>query len=722
MLKHFLRLAFILILLTPIAPDNHAIVQPMTLLPETKHNYFPLVIMPNLSFVPLVLLPDPPPVWLGPDGGNVVCMAIDPIQSNIVYAGSWGAGVFKSTDGGGSWSPTNNGLGNLYINSMAIDPTNPSILYLGTYRDEVYKSTDAGQNWSHSNSGIQNGAIVYTIAVDPQNSQRVYIGTRGPDSNSTPPWGGVVYRTTDGGASWIAALTNIGGRAAQDWAYSLAILPKAPNEILAASHEHGPFRSTDYGVTWIAVSSGVSDGSGRAVVFDPRFAGPGTAYMGVWHHSGIYKTSNDGSSWSVKANGVGGARIYNMAIDPASPSILYAATFGSGVIKTTNGGDSWASVGLSFTDLYTVMVNPQNHAVLYAGSSGYGLYKSSNSGGSWSPSQHGLTNTNATAVIAGPDDGNNLLMSTYGSGIMQSIDGGITWTTVNTNLSDKFVHNLVESPLNPNIYYALTDTGGLFRIDLSASSSWSRITDQVPEPTSSTPAYTSNHPFAEHAPAVEDLPDVYGPRALESLPSSVPLLEMVFAPSNPQVVYLGTSGAGLYKSIDGGAHWNASGLAGLTIWGLAVDPTNPNKVYTATNLNGLLKVSQDGGNSWTDSSLPNTNLAVYSLAVPAVEPGTVLVGTSSGVYQLTPGGIWTSIGLLGQSVTALAPHPTLAGVLIAGTSSGAYRTIDGGNEWISTPLELSGLTIQSISFSALEPGVEFYTTKTSGALKATFSW
>ncbi len=646
-------------------------------------------------------------------------MAINPQQPNILYAGSWGAGVFKSQDGGKSWAPSSSGLGNLYINSMAIDPQNPSVLYAGTYRYKIYKSTDAGQTWFLSSQGIQEGAIIYTIAIDPQNTNRVYIGTRGVDVNSSPPWNGVLYRSTDGGASWSVALSNVGGASAQDWVYSISVLPTSPNEILAASHEHGPYLSTDYGATWKPVNSGINDLSGRATVFDPRFSAPGTAYFGVWHHNGIFKTTNGGASWVSKAGGIGSARIYNMAIDPISPQTVYAATYGGGVMKTTNGGDSWSSMGLSFADLYAVAVNPQNPAILFSGTNGAGLYKSTNGGGSWAQSQLGFTNVTVTAVVARADN-NDLLLSTYGSGILKSSVGGSTWVSLNNGLGDLFVHAMVENPAKPSLFYALTDTGGLYQIDLASSANWSKVTSEIPAPVRAGPAYGPDHPFADHAAVIDEPSGLYGTRELAALPASVPLLTMSFAPSNPLVAYLGTAGAGMYKSIDGGIHWNAAGLNGHTVWGMAIDPGNPQLLYAATEVPGGVEVSQDGGATWVVSSLPG--LTVYSLGVSPSQPGILYAGTNNGVYQKINSGNWVSIGLIGQSVTMIGAHPARPGYLFVGTASGAFRSTNGGYTWMQAPAELNGLTIQSISFDPHDPVIVYYATKTSGAVKASFHY
>lgn len=726
--KTLIRLAFLLLLsLAPIASNPSSpgaraeSLTPSTRQPSSPPPYFvflPSIFVVGHTYLP-VIMTNNPPVKLGPEAGYVIEVVINPQQTNIMYIGSWGAGVFRSLDGGSSWYPANNGLGNLYINAMAIDPTNPAVIYAGTYRDEIYKSTDNGMTWSHINQGIQNGAIVYTIAVDPQNSQNIYIGTRGPDSYNTPPWYGVVYRSTDGGTTWNSVLSNVGGVDDQDWAYSLAVLPQKPGEILAAMHEHGPWLSTDYGKTWTAVPNRIGDFSGRAVVFDPRYASPATAYYGVWHRTGVYKTTNDGQSWILKDNGSSGTSIYAMAIDPVSPSTLYAATFGDGVLKTSNGGDSWGSVGLSFTDVYSVAVNPQNNAIVFGGTAGSGLYKSTNGGASWAPSEKGFNNTNVTQVFARSDSGQTLMMSTYGNGVLESTDSGATWSPLNAGLDDRFVHNLVEVPNNPNLFFALTDTGGLYRLDLSTSSRWVKVSDSVPSPASAAPAFGDNHPFAEHAPMVSDVGESYGPRAMVSLPSSAPLLALAFAPSDPQIAYLGTSGAGLYKSTDGGAHWSASGLDNLTVWSLAVDPGDANRVYAAADAHGLVKTSQDGGTTWTDDPLPGSP-DVYTVAASTAEPGTVYAGTNNGVFRQVKGGDWAQIGLAGQQVTALAPHPTRAMSLIAGTASGAFSTDNGGKDWAAVGDVLSGLTIQSITFSIKNPDEVYYASKTSGALRLTF--
>ena len=142
--------------------------------------------------------------------------------------------MFKSVDGGETWFSVNIGLPSLYINAVAVDPVNSSVLYAGPYEHKLYKSVDGGLSWMPASEGIQEKAIVYSIAIDPQNPANVYISTRGIPTNGGAPWKGVVYKSRDAGASWSTSLAGIGGSDKEDWVYSLAINPE-----LAQRHFRG---------------------------------------------------------------------------------------------------------------------------------------------------------------------------------------------------------------------------------------------------------------------------------------------------------------------------------------------------------------------------------------------------------------------------------------------------------------------------------------------------
>jgi len=164
--------------------------------------------------------------WIESDEGfvkdiHVSKMAVDPSNYNIFYATSQGAvtngiektsdgaGVFKSTDKGKTWKQINNGLETLETNVIVIDPNDGDILYLGTDDDGVYKSIDGGNSWKKLNlPNLPVSFGVGDIAIDPDNSNVVFVGTLDYFRLSVDPARGVVgeygiFKTTDGGDTWV---------------------------------------------------------------------------------------------------------------------------------------------------------------------------------------------------------------------------------------------------------------------------------------------------------------------------------------------------------------------------------------------------------------------------------------------------------------------------------------------------------------------------------------
>ena len=125
---------------------------------------------------------------IGPDGANVVTLAIDPIVPAIAFAGTTGSGVLKTTDGGASWATANAGLPTNNVLALAIDPATPSTLYAGTDAG-VFKSTDGGQSWAAANGGLDGAPpiVVNALAIGPGSPAIVYAGTSGG-----------VFKTTNG--------------------------------------------------------------------------------------------------------------------------------------------------------------------------------------------------------------------------------------------------------------------------------------------------------------------------------------------------------------------------------------------------------------------------------------------------------------------------------------------------------------------------------------------
>jgi photosystem II stability/assembly factor-like uncharacterized protein len=652
--------------------------------------------------------------WIGPNGGYITSIAIDPSNPQLVYTASWGTGVFKSQDGGQNWLPSNRGLGSLFINSLAIDPIQPATIYAGTYRNQLYKSIDSGNTWVWSGTDMQDQATVYAIAIDPVSPNTVYAATRGISNNGNPPWNGVVYRSVNAGQTWSPVLQDVGGDDVQDWVYSLAVSPFNNNNVYAATHEHGPYHSSTYGDSWHPIHDGINDDSGRAIVISPEYRDSTTIYYGVWHFDTLYKSIDGGNDWFLANHGIAFNKVYNLAIDPLNTDHVYLATFSHGIIKTLDGGLVWQPAGLQDDLIYSISIDPITSSTLYAGTAGDGLQKSLDGGMSWQPSYKGIENAMATSVLVSPSDSKRLFTSIYGAGVYQSTDHGQTWIAMNSGLDDKFVHSLVLDPAQPGVIFALTDSSGLFKVDASSGSDWTKVGLGLPLSQVHLPAYSEGHPFATHE--MQEWNSSPESTRLADQAASVNLLVMSFAPSNPQTAYLGTGGSGVYRSDNGGVNWSPAGLGGETIQSLAVDQTDADLVYAATGTPGSLKISLDGGDSWTDASLPVT---FYSLATSPTTPGTLYAGTSSGLYTYEAGS-WTQLGLADHAVTALAVDPSHSSRIYAGTGdNGAYISKDAGLSWDSVDRNLTAIIVQSIQIDPNFPNYIYFSTKTHGVFLST---
>jgi WD40 repeat protein len=332
---------------------------------------------------------------------------------------------------------------------------------------------------------------------------------------------------------------------------------------------------------------------------------------------------------------------------------------------------------------------------VFAGVRFLGLQRSDDYGASWAARNTGFTSLQVTGTVSA--GGSTVFASTLAAGVFRSDDGGMNWAAYNAGLPDLNVYGLQIDPARPYRLYALTEKAGLQMIDISAGSGWM----QAAAPSAGlSAASSSSAPFPPGDPLrlPDPLPDTDADQPdVQAEAFTMPLLSMTYAPSNPALAYIGTSGAGVYRSTNGGAPgtWQASGLSGKTVRSLAVPPGNSAVVYAATTEVGAVQVSSNSGANWSPSALPG--LAVYALATSPHEPDAVFAGSSDGLWKKS-GASWSRLGLAGRTVTAVAAHPARPGVLLAGTTGGAYYSGDNGVNCVPLSSELAPFTVSAFTF------------------------
>jgi photosystem II stability/assembly factor-like uncharacterized protein len=339
---------------------------------------------------------------IGPLGGRIDAVSGVPGDSAIYYAGGLG-GLFKSSDGGTTWSSVFNDEPVSSVNAIAVAPSRPQTLYIGTgetnlrndvaFGDGVWRSNDAGKTWSHA--GLDATGYISAIAIDPTNPNRVYVAALGDVYKPSRDRG--IYRTTDGGKTWQNVLftdERTGGS-------SIAIDPANPNVLLAGMWEgwrnpyhltsggptDGLYESTDGGDHWTRLQgNGLPRGTtGRiAVAFAP--SNPNRIYALIESAEGsLWRSDDAGKSWMMvnASHGINQRPFYftSLAVDPKNADHLYFMSVQ--MWQSTDGGkNAKAMEHTRAGDYHQLWIDPQNPTRMIAGADD-GAETTNDAGATW---------------------------------------------------------------------------------------------------------------------------------------------------------------------------------------------------------------------------------------------------------------------------------------------------------------------------------------------------
>jgi photosystem II stability/assembly factor-like uncharacterized protein len=593
-------------------------------------------------------------VWtsIGPEGGTMSSLAIDPLSPSTLYAGT-ASGVFKSTNSGASWSAINIGLTSTSIKALAINPATPSIIYAGGFGG-MFKSIDSGASWSAANAGLTNTFVQALVMT----SGTLYAGT----------FGGGVFKSIDGGVSWSAVNAGMNNTDVR----ALAIDPVTPNIIYAGTFGGGVFKSTNDGASWSAISSGLTNTFVNALAINPTT--PNILYVGT--SDGVFKSIDSGTNWSLGNIGFTASWVDALVIDPTTTTTLYAGTSSGGVFRSINSGGSWnsANSGLTHTGVAALAINPRNSATLYLGTYGGGVFKSTDRGASWNVANTGLIQTKVNDLAIDPTLPTTIYAGTEG-GVFKSTDRGTSWSIMNTGLTSPSVNTIAIDPANPATLYAGT-FGGVFK-STNGGASWSAVNTGLTDTT---------------------------------------VQALAVDPTAPATLYAGTRfGGGAFKSTNGGANWTTinTGLTNSDVFAIVIDSLNPSTLYAGTVGGGVFK-STNGGASWGAANTGLTNSEIYALAINPAAPSTLFAGAFGGVYKSTDGAAsWNPI--LTGLTWALTIDPRTPTTLYIGRSDAVYRSADGGSSWDNISAGLTNTDVRTLAIDPATPAILYAGTASGGA-------
>jgi photosystem II stability/assembly factor-like uncharacterized protein len=631
---------------------------------------------------------------IGPDGGTVTSIAIDPIDSQVIYAGTWGNGIYKSVDSGEKWTHQSVGFRAGFVFDLAIDPENHQHLLASAYRFGAYQSYDGGANWTKT-SGMPEETVVYSFAFHPENPDIVYAAVRTKTIyNPSPHYPGGVYKSTDGGGHWIKRSQGL----PDDYVYDIAIDPNNPNVLYTAMHETGVYKSVDSAGSWSSVNHNIHYRDVRSLAINPDNS---TLYAGMYDGKGVAYSTNGGASWSTITSSLNQALyVYKLQLDPHDQVSLNLNT-PDGLFRCM--GNPYPSsqsicsrIAHDNRYVFALALDETSAAgagkitKLYTGLQTYGLHKSTDAGQSFSASYSGLKSNVVLSVVNDPASPATLYASILGRGVFKSTDAGQTWRAIRDGMSSSNINHLVFRPDDSRVLYAATQDAGIY-VTINGGESWSASNSGIAQsgdeaiggdtPFNNTgfdhPSYSWMDPVDREALSVS-------PKEAKSLTlrNGFPeILTIQMNPDDPSKMFAGTAGRGVIKSNDYGQTWQSTELTWGEVYDSIADLRQPVFKF-------IIGVSEAGfrGSDLDRTAWPARNAGfqpeadVYGLAMGST--GKYYAASDQGIYTSSNGGgTWSLAGLGNIRFNDIFVDPGRLLEVWAASSDGLYRSLDGGIRW-----------------------------------------
>jgi photosystem II stability/assembly factor-like uncharacterized protein len=398
------------------------------------------------------------------------------VSGTSIFAGSETAGTFVTTNNGANWSPANTGITTLAVKTLAVNGTT---LFAGSLSG-IYRSTDNGASWSRVSTNITTSLLVSGTTLYAGAANGVLISTDN-GGTWTPTGAGLsgtvsslafngstlfagtstffagVYKSTNGGALWTGSSLGVAATHIRSFLYKAN--GTGGFDLFAGTNENSLYRSTDNGISWITINTGLTNASVEAI-------GHNGTDLFVGGFSGVYRSTDNGTTWSAANTGL-----------PAATTMRTFASLGSsvfvgssaGVHRSTNNGANWTLMnsGLGSGAAQILAVSGSN---LYA--AGNGLYLSTNAGASWSSIGAGITSTSINAITF---IGTDIVVGTGTAGVFRSTNNGASWTAVNTGLTSSSVYSLTSFGTN-----LIAGVGFGVYVSTNRGSNWTAINTGLP--------------------------------------------------------------------------------------------------------------------------------------------------------------------------------------------------------------------------------------------------
>jgi photosystem II stability/assembly factor-like uncharacterized protein len=652
-------------------------------------------------------------------GGRTRAVAGVPSQPNVFYIGAVNGGVWKTNDYGHTWTPIFDDQPSGSIGDIAVAPSDPNVIYVGSGEgmhrpdlstgDGIYKSTDGGKSWTHL--GLRDGQQIPGIAVDPRDPNRLLVAVLGHPYGPNAERG--ILRSTDGAKTFQKVLyrdENTGGSfveidpANPDIVYAgLWEAREGPWENAAWSGTGGGlFKSTDGGSTWRQLKNGLPPVVQANLAIAP--SQPNRLYATVAHEDTInlYRSDDAGENWSQVTSDPrpatrvgGGGELPVLRVDPKNADVVYVASIVTW--KSTDGGKTWTGIrGAPGGDDYqNIWINPNNREIILLASD-QGAVITVNGGQTWSswytqPTAQlyhvGVDSSFPYRVCSGQQESGSVCISSRGN------DGEITARDWRPVAAEEYGF-VTPDPVDPNVVYG----GKLARFDWRTT----QAQDILPKPLRGkdfrvlrtepvvfsprdprTLYFAANtlwktqdggHSWRQISPDLTrekwELPNSVGRFRTEK--SAIPTQRGVIyavapSPLDGGIIWVGTDDGLIHLTTDGGAHWNHVTPPRLLPWAKVsiIDAGHFDRqtAYVAINtfrlddLRPHILRTHDGGKTWVEirNGIPD-----------------------------------------GEAVNVVREDPERKGLLFAGTERQVYVSWDEGDHWQSLRQNMPATSVRDL--------------------------
>ncbi len=650
---------------------------------------------------------------------------------NVIYAAAATGGVWKSTNAGVSWTPVFDSVRTGSIGAVAVAPSNPDIVWVGTGESNnmrssswgtgVYKSIDGGRTWS--SAMLPKSQHVGRIVIDPRDPNVVYVAALGPLWTSGGERG--LYKTTDGGKTW----TNTKEISKYTGFAEIVMDPSNPDVLYAAAQERerkeygflpagpesGIYKTIDAGKTWTHLTQGLPTGDIGRIGMSVCTSRPNVVYAMMHANApmnGLYRSDDAGSSWRLVNDQNGTAWYYSQVrCDPTDPD--HVVTLNAASRESHDGGKTMQpfAAGGVHSDHHVLWFNDDNPQHMILGGDG-GLYMTWDAGRTWDHVESIVAGQFYTVAV----DDAQPFYNVYG-GLQDNQSWGGPSRTRNafgpTNADwfrmaggDGFY--AVPDPRDFNYVYAESQTGGVVRYD--ARTGQQKNIKPVPK-AGERLRYNWSAPIL---PSRLDAKTVYmAANVLFRSPDRGDTWEAISPDLTRNIDrnILPIRGA----RPDSTALGRNEGTAEFSnITTIDESPFRATLLAVGTD-DGLIQVTRDGGKTWTRSDkfpgVPDTTY-VSRVSWSKANEGTLyatLDGHRSNDFKpyvlksADYGKTWTSIASNlpdGGSVQVIREDPRQGNLLFAGTEFGVYFSIDAGAKWTQLKSGLPGVPVDDIQIQA----------------------